>query len=68
MDKCKSSLRGSIVDADYTDKQWEEEWEKLKQNGSYEVDFGDFFLYGKCTKTIDWLPKPQLNLNLSGEW
>ena len=56
------------MDADYTDKQWEEEWEKLKQNGSYEVDFGDFFLYGKCTKTIDWLPKPQLNLNLSGEW
>ena len=39
-------MRGSIVDTGYTDKQWTEEWEKLKQNGIYEVNFGDFFLYG----------------------
>ena len=46
VDKSTSSLRGSIVDTGFSDQQWTEEWEKLKQDGIYEVNFGDFFLYG----------------------
>ena len=46
VEESKSSLRGSIVDTGFTDEQWTEGWEKLKQNGIYEVDFGDFLLYG----------------------
>ena len=51
-EKSKSTMRGSIVDTGYTDKQWTEEWEKLKQNGIYEVNFGDFFLYGMYRITM----------------
>jgi hypothetical protein len=46
VEESKSSLRGSIVDTSFTDQQWTEEWEKLKQDGIYEVNFGDFLLYG----------------------
>ena len=52
MEVSKSALRKSIVDTGYTDKEWEEEWEKLKQDGFYEVNFGDFFLYGRCRMTM----------------
>ena len=47
MEKAKSTLRGSTVDTEYTDEAWELEWEKLKQDGIYEVNFGDFILYGQ---------------------
>ena len=47
MEEAKSTLRGSTVDTEYTDEAWELEWEKLKQNGIYEVNFGDFILYGQ---------------------
>ena len=46
VEESKSSLRGSLVDTGFTDQQWTEEWEKLKQDGIYEVNFGDFLLYG----------------------
>ena len=46
VDKSKSTLRGSTVDTGFTNEQWTEEWEKLKQDGIYEVNFGDFLLYG----------------------
>ena len=44
--KSKDILRGSILDTGYSDLQWAEEWCKLEQNGIYEVNFGDFLLYG----------------------
>ena len=45
-DYSESNLRGSILDTGYTDEQWKEGWAKLKQDGIYEVEFGDFFLIG----------------------
>ena len=44
--KSKDVLRGSILDTGYSEEQWTEEWLKLEQNGIYEVNFGDFLLYG----------------------
>ena len=44
--KAKYHLRGSILDTGYSDEEWAEEWTKLEQNGIYEVNFGDFLLYG----------------------
>ena len=44
--KSKDILRGSILDTGYSEEQWKEEWLKLEQNGIYEVNFGDFLLYG----------------------
>ena len=42
-------MRGSTVDTGFTDEEWTAEWDKLKQDGIYEVNFGDFFLYGMYT-------------------
>ena len=44
--RSKDHLRGSILDTGYSDEEWAEEWNKLEQNGIYEVNFGDFLLYG----------------------
>ena len=46
VDESKSTLRGSTVDTGFTDEEWTAEWERLKQDGIYEVNFGDFLLYG----------------------
>ena len=46
VDESETTLRGSTVDTGFTNEQWAEEWEKLKQDGIYEVNFGDFLLYG----------------------
>ena len=47
MDKSKSILRGSTLDTGFTDEKWTEEWEKLKQDGVYEVNFGDHLIFGR---------------------
>ena len=44
--RSKDHLRGSILDTGYSDEEWAEEWNKLEHNGIYEVNFGDFLLYG----------------------
>ena len=46
VDESETTLRGSTVDTGFTNEQWAEEWEKLKQDGTYEVNFGDFLFYG----------------------
>ena len=46
VDESKSTLRGSTVDTGFSDEEWTAEWERLKQDGIYEVNFGDFLLYG----------------------
>ena len=46
VDESKSNMRGSTVDTGFTNEEWTAEWDKLKQDGIYEVNFGDFFLYG----------------------
>jgi hypothetical protein len=46
VDKSKTTLRGSTLDTGFSDEKWTEEWEKLKENGVYEVNFGDFLFYG----------------------
>ena len=45
--EAKQILRGSKLDPGYSDKDWNEEWNKLTKDGIYEVPFGDYFIYGK---------------------
>ena len=43
----KKIIRGSELDNGCSDTEWAQGWEKLKENGVYEVDyFGDVFLFG----------------------
>ena len=60
--KSKDILRGSILDTGYSDLQWAEEWCKLEQNGTYEVNFGDFLLFGLYF--IHLFTKLKQNLNV----
>ena len=46
VDESKSTMRGSTVDTGFSDEKWTAEWDKLKQDGIYEVNFGDFLFYG----------------------
>ena len=48
----KTVLRKSVFDDGRCEKDWNEGWEMMKQNGFYELDyFGDLFIVGKYSVT-----------------
>ena len=43
---CKKELRKTVIGVTYSEKDWEQGWEKLLEDGIYEVEFADFMIYG----------------------
>ena len=43
---CKKELRKTVIGETYSDEDWEQGWEKLLEDGIYEVEFADFMIYG----------------------
>ena len=45
---CEVVLRNSVFDDGRSNKEWNAGWERMKEDGLYELDyFGDLFVVGK---------------------
>ena len=42
----RKELRKTVLGEQYSDSQWEDGWDILREDGIYEVEFGDYLIFG----------------------